>query len=122
MMTLTFYLSSGHSDLQMVYRWKHAFAHCPVSHQIPRMFVLVAKEAKQFPVAAIRWIVVVVVILVMNGEFPHSLALEFATTSRTNRRKDFQCLLTVSPHSDLLGAPSLGNKLNPPAAVRFCVP
>ena len=51
------------------------------------MLVVMAVQAQQLPVAAIRRIIVMVVVFVMDGEFPQSLAFEFAPTSPANRRK-----------------------------------
>ncbi len=46
----------------------------PFLHQIACMLVVVAKQAKQFPVAAVQRIVLVVVILVVYGELPKAFA------------------------------------------------
>lgn len=49
-----------------------------------------AVETKQFPVAAILWIIIVVVIFVMNRELSQPLPTEFAPTARTNPRMDLE--------------------------------
>lgn len=46
----------------------------PLGNLIPRMFVFVTVDAQELPVAAVRRIVIVVVILMMNREFPNPLA------------------------------------------------
>jgi hypothetical protein len=54
------------------------------------VFVIVAVNAKQFPVAAVGRIMVVVEILVVNGEFLDSLASEFAAASCADVREQLQ--------------------------------
>ena len=39
-----------------------------VGYFVPRMLILMTVETQQLPVASVRWVVVVIVILVMNGE------------------------------------------------------
>jgi hypothetical protein len=51
------------------------------------VLIIVAVKAQQLPVAAVGRIVVVVVVFVMDGEFPQSLAFEFPTTAPANRRE-----------------------------------
>ncbi len=50
------------------------------------MLIVVAIKAKQFPVAAIRRIVVVVVVFVMNGKFAQILAAKFAPATGADLR------------------------------------
>ena len=45
------------------------------------MLIVVAIKAKQFPVAAIRRVVVVVMVFVVNGELPQVLAAKFAAAA-----------------------------------------
>ncbi len=45
------------------------------------MFVVMAVNAQKFPIASIGWVIVVVVVLVMNGEFPQSFSCELAAAS-----------------------------------------
>ena len=49
-----------------------------VSHLIPLVLIVVTIETEQLPVAPVRWIVVVVVVLMMNRELPQILTAEFA--------------------------------------------
>ena len=60
------------------------------------MFVVVAVEAEQLPVAAVGRVVVVVVILVMDGQLAEAPPLELAAASRTEMGKQFQRLLPIS--------------------------
>jgi len=46
----------------------------PFPVHVPGVFVVVAKEAQQFPVAAVRGIVAVVMVLVMNRKLANPLA------------------------------------------------
>lgn len=56
----------------------------PFLIQIARMLIVVAVNAQQLSIAAVRGIVVVVVVSVMNREFTKSLALEVAAAPRTH--------------------------------------
>jgi hypothetical protein len=64
------------------------------------MFVVVAVYAQELPVAAVRGVVVVIVILVMNGELSQPFALEFTAASATNGWKQFQGLFPVPLHPE----------------------
>jgi len=46
----------------------------PFRNLIPRMLIVVTVDTQQFPVAAVRRIVIVVMILMMDREFSNSLA------------------------------------------------
>jgi hypothetical protein len=48
------------------------------------MLVLMAVNAQEFPVAAIEWVVVVVVVLVMYGQLSQAHTGEFTATSTAN--------------------------------------
>ena len=51
-------------------RW-HAGGFVPSGRiQMPRMLRVVTVKAKEFPVAAIGWVIFVIAILVMHGEHP----------------------------------------------------
>lgn len=73
---------------------------------IPHVLIVVTIKAKQFPVAAVRWIVIVVVIFVVNGEFPQPLATEFTTATGTDPWIQFECLSPVAPLPLSLLSPS----------------
>ena len=52
--------------------------------QLPLVFVVMAVQAKQFPVTAIRWVVVVIVIAVMDCEFAKVGSGAFARAATTD--------------------------------------
>ena len=53
------------------------------------VFVVMAVDAQQFPVAAIGRVIVVVVVAVVYGEFLHIGAGEFPRTAPANPRIEF---------------------------------
>jgi hypothetical protein len=57
------------------------------------MLVIMAVDAEQFPVAAVERIVVVIKILVVNGEFLEALAFELTSTPAADMGEKFK-----SPH------------------------
>ena len=59
------------------------------------MLVVVAVDAQQLPVAAVGWIVPVVMVLVMNGQLPQFLAGKLAAAFSADPREDLQCLIPV---------------------------
>ena len=62
-----------------------------VSHQIPLVLIVVTVETQQFPIASVRRIVVMIVVLVMDRELVHLLAVKLATTVRTDPWEEFEC-------------------------------
>src|SRR6266513_5513967 len=64
--------------------------------QLPLVFVVMAVEAQQLPVAAIGQVVVVVVVPVMNGQLTKVGVCEFAAAAATDPRIDLECLLSVA--------------------------
>jgi hypothetical protein len=76
--------------------------------QVPLMLHVVTVDAEQFPVAAIGWIVLMVVVFVMDREFTQSLAREFAAASRTDRWKHFEGSIPVFSRPLFSIAPGLG--------------
>lgn len=64
------------------------------------MLVVMTVKAQQFPIAAIRRVVVVVVIAMMDGELAQVGAREFPRTPTADPWIDLQRLLTIA-----LGAP-----------------
>jgi len=70
-----------------------------------------AVHAKQFPVAAVGGIVVVVVVFVMDRQLMKFLTGEFASAPRTNPGKNLERLLTVSIPAALPVVPRLGNEV-----------
>jgi hypothetical protein len=79
----------------------------PFPIQIPRVLIVVTVKTQQFPVAAVRRIVIVVVILVMDRELTKSLACEFAPASRTYPWVYLKRLLPIG----FLPTPSLSDDL-----------
>ena len=60
------------------------------------MLIVVAVEAQQFPVAAVGWIVVVVVIPVVDCEFMKVFAREFAPASSADPRIHLERLFPIA--------------------------
>jgi hypothetical protein len=54
------------------------------------VLMVMAVEAEQLPVAAVRWIIVMVVILVMDRELAQLLAVKFTSAVGTDPREEFQ--------------------------------
>jgi len=73
------------------------------------VFVVVAVQAQQFPVAAIGRVVVVIVIPVMDGQFTHVGARELAGAAPADPRVDLQRLFPVAPFALLGRAPGFGD-------------
>ena len=64
------------------------------------MFVVVAVNAQQLPVAAIARVVIVIMVTVMHGEFLQVNADEFAGTTAANPRVLFEflhCFRIIKP-------------------------
>ena len=57
---------------------------CPAADLIALMLIVVTIEAEQLPVAAVRGIVVMVVVLVVDRELAQFLAVKFAPAVGTN--------------------------------------
>ena len=76
---------------------------------IPGVFVVVAVETQQLPVAAVGWVVVVVMILVMNGEFTQPFPAEFPTTPGADPGIHFKCLFPVGFFALAAALPGLGD-------------
>lgn len=67
----------------------------PFGLQGAGMFVVVAVDAQQLPVAAVRGIVLVIMILVMDGEFGEFFAGKFPGAFGTYPREELQRLISV---------------------------
>lgn len=63
---------------------------------IASMFMIMAVDAEQFPVAAIRRIIFVVVVFVVHRELSKLFALKFTGTAATHGREKLQRLFPVS--------------------------
>ena len=64
--------------------------------QLPLMFVVVAVQAEQFPVAAVGRVVVMIVIAVVDRELTQVGVSEFAAAAATDPRIDLEGLLPVA--------------------------
>src|SRR6516165_5365618 len=73
------------------------------------MLVVVAIHAEQFPVAAIGWIEVVIVIAMMHRQFRQIRAREFACTSPANPRVHLQRPLAIIELAPFGCSPCLGD-------------
>jgi hypothetical protein len=73
----------------------------PIGDCVTLMLVIVAVHTKKLPIAAVRRIVVVVVILVMDRKLPRPLALELASAPAANPRKQFERPFPVTLHPEL---------------------
>ena len=68
----------------------------PFLIQISRMFIVVTVKTQKLPVAAVRRIVIVVVVLMMDREFSKFLTLKITPTLRTDPRVDLERLLPIT--------------------------
>ena len=93
----------------------------PFRIQIPRVLIVMTVETQQLPVAAVRRIVIVVVILVMDRELTKSLAFEFAPAARTDPRINLKSSLPIGLLPSLSVAPSLGDDLVKLVLIWSCV-
>jgi hypothetical protein len=66
-------------------RWLRPFAWhygvASLSNLKSSMLIVMAIETEQLPVTAVRWIIVMVVVLMMDRELPQIFAAKFATTT-----------------------------------------
>jgi hypothetical protein len=60
-----------------------------MSLQLPLVFIVMAIQAQQFPVTAIRWIIIVIVVPMMNCQLMEIFAVKLPATSAANRRIHF---------------------------------
>ena len=61
----------------------------PFSDQIPLVFIVMAVETQQFPVAPVRGIVVMIVVLVVDRKLTQLFAVKVASAVCTDPRKYF---------------------------------
>jgi hypothetical protein len=62
----------------------------PFPDQVSRVFIVVAVKTQQFPVAAVKRVVLVVVILVVDREFAKSLSRELTPASPADPREQLE--------------------------------
>ena len=79
--------------------------------QIPGVLLVMALETQQFPIAAVRWIVVVVVILMMDCKLAQSFACEFTAAPSTDVGENLQRSVPISRQPLPSISSSLGNDL-----------
>jgi hypothetical protein len=58
-----------------------------IRHLIPLVLIVMTIEAKQFPVAPVWWIVLVVMVFVMDRELAQALSCEFTPAMRADPGK-----------------------------------
>ena len=76
-----------------------------------RVLIVVTVDTQQLPVAAVRWIVIVVVILMMNRELSNSPSRKFTPASCTYFRKHFERSLSIGLLQTRPVLPGLGYNL-----------
>ena len=64
--------------------------------QLPLVFIVMAVQTQQLPVAAIAWVVVVIVVPVMNGQLTKVSVREFAPAATADPWIDLQRLLSIT--------------------------
>ena len=92
----------------------------PLRLNLPLVFVVMAVQTQQFPVAAIGRIIVVIVVAVMHRQLMHNLVRELTTAATANRRIHLQRLLTISLIPQLAGSPRFTHNLMQSIFIRFC--
>ena len=77
--------------------------------QLPLVFVVMAVQAQQFPVAAIGRVVVVIMVPVMNGQLTKVGVCEFAAAAAADPRIDLERLLSVTLFAHCSSPAGLGH-------------
>ena len=75
------------------------------------MLILMAINAEQFPIAAIRRIIIVIVIFMMDRKLSKPLALEFTPAAPADWRKKSERLFTVTLHPNFALTSNISNEL-----------
>ena len=81
------------------------------------MFVVVAIQAQQFPVAAVARVVVVIVVLVVHRQFAQPRAGKFAAAATADPRKQFERLLAIGGFARVADTARFGNHAVEPGVV-----
>ena len=84
------------------------------------MLVVMAIKTKQLPVTAVRWIIVMVVVLVMDRELPQIFAAKLAATTCAYLGVQLQSLRPVALLALRALAPSHFNNPVPSGDVVWC--
>ena len=83
------------------------------------MLVIMTIQAQQLPVAAVRWIIVMVVVLMVDREFLHVRVVELPRAPATDPRIHLQRLAPVRLLALILGPPRIRHDLIEPFARRL---
>jgi len=75
------------------------------------MFVVVTVKAQQLPVAAIKWVVVVIVVSVMNRQFGEVLKAELSRAAATDPGVELQGSFPIAFLAILLVLAGIGHHL-----------
>ncbi len=84
------------------------------------MFVIVAVEAEEHPVAAVVRVVVVVMILVMDRQLAQALTGELPATARTDVREQLEGAGAIAGSPHMLIAAELPEKPRLPLSIGLC--
>src|SRR5499426_118368 len=76
---------------------------------MPLVFIVVTVQTQQFPVAAIAWIVVVIVVPVVDGEFANVGARELAAAAPADPGIELERLFPIAPLALLSSATGFGD-------------
>jgi len=82
------------------------------------MFVIVAIMAQKLPVAAVPRVIVMVMVFMMNSEFPQPFSFEFTPAAAADMRKYLQGLLAIALHALFLFASGFCYKPKPAVVIR----
>lgn len=82
--------------------------------QLAGMFVFMAVGAEEFPIAAVRRIVIVIAVLVMDFQQLQIAVRKRTCTSPAHPRKEFQCLRPITGGPFIGVAPGISNHLIQP--------
>ena len=78
---------------------------------VPCVLILMTVNAQQLPVGAVRGIVVIVVVFVVNGEFPQTLAAELAAAPAADMGEKLEGAPPIGVFTILLDAARIGNNM-----------
>lgn len=65
------------------------------------MFIIMAIETQEFPIASIRWIVFEVLVLVMHRQFAQPFAFELTATARADMREQLERSIAIIPFAQI---------------------
>jgi hypothetical protein len=79
--------------------------------KIPRVLIVVTIETQQFPVGAVGWIVIVVVVLVVYRKFTKLFTGKFSSATCAYPGINLECSFPVSLLPEILVVLGLGDEL-----------